>query len=144
MTNCFAPTHIGPNETHFAGFLNDLGVGYRQQTVIGHYNVDFTLEKLPVVIEVVSGGSSASARAIAFERSKFILNSGWHLFELRLTSDNGYRPVTLDGVEKMIAYADALGSTPPSAGKYRVFRGDGRLVSLRGANRERWAEVGAL
>ncbi|WP_366246743.1 DUF559 domain-containing protein [Corynebacterium flavescens] len=144
LTNCFAPTHIGPNETHFAGLLDDLGVRYRQQTVIGHYNVDFTLEELPVVIEVVSGGGDANSRAIKFERSKLVLNSGWHLFELRLTSDKGCRPLTLDGAEKIIADANTLGSTPPATGKYRVFRGDGRRVSLRGANRERWAAIGAL
>ncbi|WP_371325940.1 helix-turn-helix domain-containing protein [Corynebacterium sp. HMSC065A05] len=144
FTNCVAPTHIGPNETHFASFLDDLNVRYRQQTIIGHYNVDFTLQELPVVIEVVSGGGNARTRATKFERYEFILNSGWHIFEMRFNGGTSHDTLTREGVEHMISCAKALGSTPPAFGKYRVFRGDGHLVALRGANRDRWASIGAL
>ncbi|WP_371326144.1 DUF559 domain-containing protein [Corynebacterium sp. HMSC070E08] len=144
IANFTTPTHIGPNETHFAGFLDDLSVRYRQQTIIGHYNVDFTLEELPIVIEIMSGGGNSRYHATIFERNKFILNSGWHIFEVRLTNDSGAAPLTRAGVEHIISCAQALGSTPPTVGKYRVFRGNGRHVSLRGANRERWASIGAL
>lgn len=144
ITNYVSPTHIGPIEKDFARLLDDMGIGYWQQFPVGHYNADFALKKLPIVIEIVSGGGDKNHVQTKFERGKFFLDSGYHIIEVRCSdSPNGARP-TLDGVKKIIALANSLSSDPTTPRKYRVIRGNGKTVSLRGANRDRWAAIEAL
>ncbi|MGJ4094729.1 DUF559 domain-containing protein [Corynebacterium macclintockiae] len=135
---------VGPNEKDFAGFLDNLGVRYVQQRAIGHYNVDFALQELPIIIEIQSGGGSRSARANHFKRTKFLLDSGYHVVYVRFNWTPNSGPLTLDSTKHIIACCHALSRDPASPRKYRVFRADGRAITFRGENRNRWAAIGAL
>ena len=135
--------HVGPHETHFAGLLDDMGVRYGQQTVFGRYNVDFALKELPVVIEIQAGGGSKRAVADYFNRTKYLLDSGQHVIAVKINSGYG-KTITRECAENVIACAHRLCGNPSTPSQYRVFRGDGHMVALRGANRDRWASIGAL
>ena len=73
--------HAGPTEDEVARIFDSLGVAYRQQTVVGHYNIDFTLAELPVAVEIVTGGGNTHVRANRKERIELIRNSGYHVIE---------------------------------------------------------------
>ena len=129
--------HIGPHEVALAKLFDAAGIEYSQQTVCGFYNLDFTLAKYPIAVEVVSGSGNLRQSAGRKNRMKRILNE-WHLIEIRLDKS---RVISAAVIDQVIAYCEITRSYKPPCSKYRVVRADGKVIALRGKGIEIYAEV---
>ena len=123
--------HAGPTEDEVARIFDSLGVAYRQQTVVGHYNIDFTLAELPVAVEIVTGSGNTHVRANRKERIELIRNSGYHVIECIVNFGTVKAPPSVSGMEQLITLAESFGSEPPARGEHRVIRADGEPYAAR-------------
>lgn len=120
-------TTVSPHEVRMAAALDSVGLPYIQQRAFGIYNVDFTLEPLPIIVEVIGGGYKASTRAKRPERIKYLLDLGWHVADIRIAKQTHQRHLPMIGAaEYLVAFAQEVGSEPPAVGQYRVIRSDGQ------------------
>ena len=71
---CIAST---PAEHVVADALRLLGFSVRQQTPLGKYNLDLTLDELLVAVEIEDDWSSGNYPTELFDRTKHILDQGW-------------------------------------------------------------------
>ena len=131
VTRSAMTLHAGPTEDIVAAFLDRLGVGYAQQTVAGHYNIDFTLTGYPVAVEVVTGSGNPRLRENRGKRIEFIRSSGLHLIEFIANLGAIKAAPTLRGAEKLVALAQSLGTVPPTYGQYWMLRADGEPYAPR-------------
>src|SRR5699024_1551009 len=106
--------HIGKNAVRLADMLRERGIDFDQQTVVGHYNIDFTFAPHRVAVEVVSGGGNPRQRALAGERIEQVRRAGWHVVELDVRSWCG--GLTDAGADHLVALLHFLSSEPAAPG----------------------------
>jgi very-short-patch-repair endonuclease len=106
--------------------LHTRGVQFGQQTAVGPYNCDFTSGT--VAVEVFGGGWHWSGdHALRHrERSRYLLDQGWHLLVLLV---DHRRPLTPGGYDKIIAFLQFAQSDPAAPRQYWVIGGTGQVVT---------------
>lgn len=121
-------------EQQIAQWLFERGIQFRQQTAIGYYNVDFTIND--VAIEFTSGWAYKDVITKRWqERFKYIFDSGWHLYIIwHNTSLKSLPPLSSVVCDDLVAWCEFLQSSPSIDRQYRVVRGSGELISGGCAN----------
>lgn len=121
-------------EQQIAQWLLERGIKFRQQTAVGHYNVDFTINN--VAIEFTSGWAYKDVIAKRWqERFKYILDSGWHLYIIWHNTSLKSRPSLLPVVcDNLITWCEFIQSSPPIDRQYRVVGSSGEIIAGGGAN----------
>lgn len=101
-----------------------LGLHLQSQMAIGRYNVD--LANRPVAVEVFGGGWHLRRKARHAERTKQILDQGWHLL---IVWDLSESRLGAGAAEYLHAWHQEASGQPASTREYRVISGEGQLLS---------------
>lgn len=119
-----------PLETSLGAAIAGLGVSVAYGVPVGRYNVDI-VAGTAVAVEVFGGAWHASGRHRARfpERSRYILDAGYHLVIIWADS-NGNRPGVLCA-QHVAALAQIPGGDPSGRRQHWVIRGDGCLLASR-------------
>ena len=135
-TNEIKKNNVSPAENDLAKMLRDSFYDVTQQKAFGIYNVDIAFDSLPIAVEIFGGGwhkTGAHFRRF-FERSKYILDAGWHLVIIWLRGSNpktyfkGW-PLTIGARDYLLSFAQVCSTDPSFRSQYRVIRGDGKLLT---------------
>lgn len=126
-TNESRLNRVSPEEKVFLSMLINEGIAPRQQTAVGPYNLDFTIDS--VAVEVFGGGWHAQAERLRqFEqRTRYLFEAGWHVYVVWVEAR---RWPLIDVSQDIIAFAKEGRSLPASRRRYRVIRGNGEVVSF--------------
>lgn len=123
--------HASPVEHTLAAALRDAGYFVTQQKAVWKYNVDIALQPPSIAVEVFGGGWHAKGRHLTrfHQRGKYILDAGWHMVIIWV---DGLRyPLGVDGVNRVIAFAQEFSRDPAAPRQYRVILGDGQDAPVR-------------
>jgi very-short-patch-repair endonuclease len=116
--------HASPNEGILAGLLIDRGEAVLPQAAIGPYNVDLALTEPRIAVEVHGGGYGPRARTNRPRRIEYLRGAGWHVVEI-LTRYGRPCPVTGDGADYLVAFAQEARRKPSAPREHRVVWADG-------------------
>ena len=117
------------SERILTSWLRDYGVKCIPQRAIGIYNTDIAIH--PVAVEVL-GGYWHSSKPTHAERTRYILNQGWHMV---FVWAHHYRsPISPAVADYIVTFLNEVGTNPSSVRQYRVIRGDGKELARRSAN----------
>lgn len=99
------------------------------QKSIDKYNVDIALP--PIAVEIYGGAWHGTGRHAARfqERTKKILDSGWHLVIIWV--EKPHYPLTLEAARYLVTLSQFASRNPAAPCQYRVIRGTGEVV-IRG------------
>ncbi|MEY4762842.1 MAG: hypothetical protein RLZZ200_2698 [Pseudomonadota bacterium] len=133
--------HVSPLEITLIDAIRQRGYRPHQQTAIGPYNCDFSLNG--VAVEVFGGQWHFYGRHAARmpERTRYILDRGWPM--IFTVIDNNF-PIGPRLADEVIAATHEMRRDPTAPAQYRVIRGDGQLLSAGCANDAQFAIVGTL
>lgn len=120
---------IGPHEQAFARMLDVRRIKYRQQTALGPYCMDFTVDEGLVAVEIVSGSGNTRVARNRPQRIESVLEKH-HLFEVRFSS-GGPRVVSERVVDQLVAFLDETRGNEAGARQHRVVRPNGDLYPTR-------------
>lgn len=123
-------------EQYLIDCLRDRGLAPVPQKAVGRYNVDIAVP--PVAVEVLGGGWHLK-KAIHVERTKRILNEGWHL--LFVWNHEGDSALTAGAADYVFAFLQEVGGHPSTAGEYRVISGGGQLLAAGSADDDQFPLV---
>lgn len=120
---------ISPYETELSNMLAQRGIKCISQFPIGPYNCDLAVHS--VAVEVLGGHWHwyGSHRDIAEERTHFILNAGWNIIYIPVSSSDPLTDEVADYVADFIHFRRA---NPSLRCEYRVVWGAGEYV-IRGS-----------
>lgn len=118
--------HTSPLEIILLNALKARGCAVRQQTAIGPYNCDLTIDG--VAVEVFGGQWHFYGRHAERlpERTRYILDRGWPMIFVVV---NRQFPIGPRLADEIIAHADQMRRDPALATEYRVIRGDGQFLT---------------
>ena len=122
--------NTSPVEYALADALTARGYAVTQQLAVGPYNIDVTVDGVPVAVEVFGGywhGYGHHAWRF-FERSKYLLDSGWHLLVVWVEGRN--YPLDASGIEYVISFLEEVRRNPPFPCEYRVILGNGQFAPI--------------
>lgn len=122
---------ISPYETELSNMLAQRGIKCIPQFPIGPYNCDLAVHS--VAVEVLGGywHWHGRHRAIAEERTHFILNAGWDLIYVPVSSSD---PLTDEVADYVANFINFRRSNPTLSREYRVVWGAGEYVIRGGLN----------
>lgn len=125
-------THVFANEAEIASSIRALGFTVTQQTAVGHYNVDLTVDELRIAVEVISTKLNRVRSQKAAQRAVNILNHGWKVVMV-LMFDGEAR--FSDIAKNLVALGKLPSSNETGWGQYRVIwghtkDGSGRITDL--------------
>jgi hypothetical protein len=130
---------IGEGEVELLTELRALGLDVSHQTPVGSYNIDITLYKLNIAIEV-HRGSWHGRSDIRPERVEYLLNRGWKIIFVQTSRWGAF--VDFPGIaNKLVAYANVIRSDPSSPGQYGVLRRNGKPSSTLPDYFNRWSRI---
>lgn len=112
--------------------LRKQGLAPVPQKAVGKYNVDLAIET--VAVEVLGGSWHLRRRSMHAQRSKHILDAGWHL--VMVWDSDGRSTLGPGAAQYLIALLEELRRNPPAQRQYRVIGGDGHLLAACGADRD--------
>src|ERR1035437_132907 len=125
---------IGPHEIAFTKLLDAKGIKYRQQFPCGPYNLDFTIDKSLVAVEIVTGSGNNTIIKNRQKRLEYVL-ARHHLFEVRFAQQTGpwgqSRVLTSKVVEQLIAFLKETRLYKTTPGKHWVIRPNGEVYPIR-------------
>jgi len=124
-------TFISELENVIVAELRRRGLVVEQQTAVGPYNCDLTIAAGAVAVEVFGGGWhwSGGHAARHRERSRYILDQGWHL--VCFVVDHR-RLLAAAGYDYLVTFAEFAERNPAARREYRVVGGTGQeLPGLR-------------
>lgn len=108
----------------FAGMLHNRGLEFDTQVPVRGYNLD--LARAPVAVEIhLSANNPSSIRRLR-QRSKDLLDWGWHVLYVWVTRQFF---LTEGAVDQVVAFLEELERDQPTQRQYRVIRGSGELVT---------------
>jgi len=112
------------SEILLEGWLIDRGISTVPQKAIGIYNVD--LGAYPVAVEIF-GGSWHATKHTHTERTRYILNQGWHL--VVIWTHPRRSPLVPAVADYIVTFLQEVSSKPTAIREYRVIRGDGQELA---------------
>jgi len=135
---------ISPVERTLATGLAAHGLIPIAQYALGIYNIDIALDASALAVEVFGGKWHAFGRHRSrfFERTIYILNSGWHL--LVVWVDGKHYPLGAAAVEYIIALAKDISRNPATPRQYRVILGNGEPAPVLKTHLNRPADIERL
>lgn len=121
-------------ENRLAEMLRARGLAPTRQKAIGPYNCDLAIPG--VAVEVLGGkwhwhGDHA---ARAEERTRYILNAGWHLLMIAVDRSS---PLTAAVADYVVAYAKGARRNPTAPREYRVIWRAGKFSTAGSADDEK-------
>lgn len=112
-------------------WLADRGLTVIPQQAIGPYNVD--IGTFPIAVEVLGGGWHRY-NPLHAERTRYILNAGWHLVFIWV-NESRY-PLQPEVTDYIISFLQEASRNPSMIREYRVIRGNGQELTRGSANSE--------
>jgi len=112
-------------------FLAALEYTVTLQKAVGIYNLDIALNEFPLAVECFGGGWHSSSRHLArfHERTKYLLDSGWHI--LIVWIDSRRYPLSVGCAQYIHSLIQELSSNPPVRCQYRVILGNGETAPIQ-------------
>jgi very-short-patch-repair endonuclease len=122
---CYERT-VSIYEDIFAKMLQTRGAEFSRQSPIGPYNSDFSIGS--VAVEIYGGGWHFYGRhlARAKKRLDYLLNAGWHVLIICVSSPVG---ILGPAADYAISFSQNSSSDPSTLREYRMIRGDGDELS---------------
>lgn len=120
-------------ERQLADWIANAGYHVTIQKAVGRYNLDIAIHTPSIAVEVFGGHwhmSGDHARRF-FERTEYILNSGWNMFII--WTDNRRYPLDITAAEYVIRFCQELSGNPSAPRQYRVILGNGQDAPALGA-----------
>lgn len=114
----------GWGERMLQRMLAERGMDTVCQLACGPYNLD--LGARPVAVEVHTATGHPFNRADLRERTDYLTDRGWTVVYVWAPRKSGIADAVADQV---VALFEVASGDPPARGEYRVFRGDGELVT---------------
>jgi hypothetical protein len=121
--------------------LEERGVSCIQQQAIGPYNCD--LGAFPVAVEIFGGNWHFSGAHLARseERTRYLLNAGWHVLMVQATANH---PIDAATADYIAVYVKEARRDLSVLREYRVIRGAGETIAGGSANDEHISIVPTL
>ena len=124
-TNYERLLHVGRHERALYEALRDRGMPVSQQTQVGTYNLDLSIDPPGIAVEVqlswLRGGKSVRP-----QRLEYILDQGWTLVIIVTWRK---RPLNISALaDDLCALADRRSADPSLWGQYRVIDGEAQNV----------------
>jgi len=113
-------------------WLAQRGFCFTSQKAVGRYNIDIAFDELFVAVEVNGGWHYFSDRSAAeSKRREYILDAGWRLIDVALTSSssNSWKWLRPACADKIVALLDEVRAGKSSWGQHCVIGGDGEPLS---------------
>lgn len=110
-------------ERRLLDWLNERGEFPAAQTAVDRYNIDITISDLAVEL---LGGEWHRYKRTAAERSKVILDAGWHLLFIWNTPNY---PLGEGAADYLLTFLEFTRKNPTAVREYRVIGGDGEFVA---------------
>jgi very-short-patch-repair endonuclease len=141
LTRQANPPSPSEHERHLHDLLLSRGIEIVREQAIGPYNCDFGAS--PVAVEVFGGDWHWSGRHLARKpkRVDYILNAGWQIVAVHVTSG---APISEGTADYLACFIEEARRNPPLRGEYRVIRRAGELVTLYRPDGEHGATIEAL
>lgn len=126
---------IFKGEEEIAEFLRSHGFRVDHQTPVGPYNLDLSINELPIAVEVVhlsaSDFNKPRTGPPGGKRLEYILDRWWHVVFVIATGANHRRKILLDICGNQLVSAVQFACRNESAaGKYRVVWGKGQAPPI--------------
>lgn len=122
--------HITKQERILGGLLIDSGLSITPQKAVGIYNLDIALDAFPIAIEIYGGRWHAIGRHKSrhFERTVYLLNSGWHVIILW---GGKASPVSVNTCHQIHSLVDLISRNEALPAQYWVMCGNGDSAPVR-------------
>lgn len=135
------PGNVSPAETDLANMLTNSGFNVTQQKAAGIYNIDISIDKFSIAVEIFDGGWHLYGSHFTrfFERTKYLLDSGWSVIIVWLRADQpksytkGW-PLTTGARDYIFSFCDLASLNPAFVSQYRVINGYGKLLTGHKSN----------
>jgi very-short-patch-repair endonuclease len=126
---------VGEGEETLASWLTERGLDIRRQVAVDCYNLDLAVDRL--AIEVSRARHHPSTRPILRERTKNLVDLGWHVLYVWVVPE-GSRAIVQRGwnvysrglhrsvTNEIVTHFQAMSADPAGVSKYRVIRGNGQ------------------
>lgn len=113
-------------ERVLADLLAERGIPSTLQRAVDIYNVDVAIDTPPIAVEIYGGmwHNSGHHKRRFFERTKYLLDSGWSVVIIWV--DGRRYPLGVGSADYVIALAQELGRNVSVGSQYRVILGDGQ------------------
>lgn len=107
------------NEAAVAAEFTKRKIPFTQQTAIGPYNVDFTINN--VAVEITSGWARKDVNSRRWrERFEYIINAGWHLYFVWHDTSSIKGPIDVSFTDDLVTWLEFIQRTPSIRCQYRV------------------------
>jgi len=128
IANQFRTDNISIAETILTAHLTSRGIVAIQQKAVHIYNIDISIEKPRVAVEIFGGGwhSSGDHAARFFERTKYLLDNGWNVIIVWV--DGLKYPLDVACADYIITAMKEFSRNKSERGQYRVILGNGQLA----------------
>jgi very-short-patch-repair endonuclease len=123
-------THVSPGEEMLEAWLAERGIVATPQKAVGRYNIDLAVGT--IAVEIFGGGwhGYGHHKATSLKRFRYLLDRGWTVVVVWL---NAVRfPLTPAVADYLVTFVEQARRDPSLRGQYRVIRGDGQEMPVRG------------
>lgn len=115
--------HIGKFERALHRELGKRKLSASQQTPVGKYNIDLTLDVPRIAVEVVTAWRDR-AKSARPQRAEYILDQGWTVVLIFIDERRRGKPNIGALADKLVALAKVLSRNPSSRRQYGMLSGD--------------------
>ena len=120
-------SHVGRHEDALRIALRKCGVLATPQFQVGPYNLDLSLRKYRVAVEILTAYLDA-AKSVSPKRMYYLFDRGWAVLILYCPTSKG--AIKADALaQHVIAFAQATRRDPTARRQYGVIGGDGQPIS---------------
>lgn len=130
-TNGARLRHIGFSENEVSASLRGLGLQVSQQTPVGTYNVDITVDIPRIAVEIFSAWRNGQP-SHSPHRIEYLLNMGWTVILVITDIRRRGAPAILEIAQKIHALAKILSGNKPERCQYGVIDGKAQPITPRG------------